>query len=233
MSKDYEPGGPGALPRLEERFALVWNEVRVGAFRLQLPEIADPTDYIEQRLAASEGRRQGLPYWTKLWPAAMIMSQFALRLAKGKGTLLELEAGLGLPGLVAAAGGRQVVLSGQDPDALEFARAAVEKNGLQERVSVVALDWDDPPAGLHGFSTVLGCELLDDPLRHPRLVELLGELLRPGGTAFVCHEARPLATTFLDLAAGRFSLRRTVSRLGSGDEAVTVHLFALTAKQAA
>jgi predicted nicotinamide N-methyase len=227
------PGSPGALERISRRFKLSWNEVGVGVSRLQLPEIADPAAYIEQRMALDESEGGELPYWTKLWPAAMVMAQFALHLTKGKDPLLELGAGLGLPGLVAAAGGRQVVLTDLDPDALEFARAAVEKNALTDRVEVMALNWDDPPAGLGVFSTVLGAEVLYHPPLYPRLVDLLGDLLAPGGTAFISHEARPFSIAFFDLAGARFSIKRTTSRIGVGEDATTVYLYALTAKQAA
>ena len=227
------PGSPGALERISRRFDLAWNEVGVGVSRLLLPEIADPAAYIEQRMASDQAGGGELPYWTKLWPAAMVMAQFALRLAKGQGPLLELGAGLGLPGLVAAAGGRQVILTDLDPDALEFARAAVEKNALTGRVEVMALDWEDPPAGLGGFSTILGAEVLYHPPLYPRLVELLGELLAPGGTAFISHEQRPFPIAFFELAGARFSVRRTTSRIGGGEDATTVYLYALTAKQAA
>ncbi|MCF8032129.1 MAG: methyltransferase domain-containing protein [Desulfarculaceae bacterium] len=227
------PGSPGALERVSDRFELKWNEVLVGASRLWLPELAEPTAYIEQRMAIMPDGKADLPYWTKLWPAAMVMAQFALRLTKGKDPLLELGSGLGLPGLVAAAGGRPVVLSDLDPDALEFARAAAEKSGLGDLVSVRRLDWEDPPEDLGSFGTVLGAEVLYHPPLYPRLVELLGELLTPGGTAFISHEARPFAISFFDLAGARFSVRRTTSRLGKGEDATTVYLYALTARQAA
>ncbi len=227
------PGSPGALERVSGRFELIWNEVRVGGHRLWLPEFADPLAYLEQRMAGQGEESAGLPYWTRLWPAVMVMVQFTLRLAKGQGPILELAAGLGLPGLVAASGGRRVVLTDSDPDALEFARATVEKNDLSQRVEVMALDWDDPPAGLGAFSTILGAEMLYQPTLFPGLVELLAGLLAPGGTAFFSHEARPFALGFFDLAGARFSVRRTTSRIGKGEDATTVYLYALTAREAA
>jgi len=227
------PGSPGALDRVSGRFELIWNEMRVGIYRLLLPEIADPLAYLEQRMAGQEEGSAGLPYWTRLWPAVMVMAQFALRLTKGRQPLLELAAGLGLPGLVAASGGRQVVLTDSDPDALEFARATVEKNDLARRVEVKSMDWDDPPAGLGAFSTILGAEMLYQPTLFPGLVELLAGLLAQGGTAFFSHEARPFAVGFFDLAGARFSVRRTTSRIGKGEDATTVYLYALTAREAA
>ncbi|MBU1156593.1 MAG: hypothetical protein KKC30_02890 [Proteobacteria bacterium] len=227
------PGSPGALERISRRFKLTWSEVGVGAHRLELPELADPSAYIDERVSQGHYGLTELPYWTKLWPAAMVLAQFALRLNKGEGPILELGAGLGLPALVAAAGGRPAVITDLDPDALEFARAAAEKNGLGELVEVSSLDWEAPDRGLGVFSTILGAEVLYHPPIYPTLVELLGRLLAPGGTAFISHQERPFAIAFFDLAQERFTVRRTTSRIAGDDEPVTVYLYALTAKQAA
>ncbi len=227
------PGSPGALERISQRFKLTWSEVGVGPHRLELPELADPSTYIDERINQGHYGLTELPYWTKLWPAAMVLAQFALRLAKGEGLLLELGAGLGLPALVAAAGGRQVVISDLDPDALEFARAAAEKNGLGDLVEVTSLDWEAPDRELGVFDTILGAEVLYHPPVYPSLVGLLNRLLAPGCTAFLSHQERPFAIAFFDLAQERFTVRRTTSRIGGGEEQVTVYLYALTAKQAA
>lgn len=227
------PGSPGALERISQRFKLTWAEVGVGPYRLELPELADPPAYIDERISQGHYGLTELPYWTKLWPAAMVLAQFALRLAKGEGLLLELGAGLGLPALVAAAGGRQVVISDLDPDALEFARAAAEKNGLGDLVKVTSLDWEAPDRELGVFDTILGAEVLYHPPVYPSLVGLLSRLLAPGGTAFLSHQERPFAIGFFDLAQERFTVRRTTSRIAGEDEPVTVYLYALTAKQAA
>jgi predicted nicotinamide N-methyase len=229
------PGSPGALERVSRRFKLVWSELGVGPHRLQLPELADPSAYIDERISQGHYGLTELPYWTKLWPAAMVLAQFALRLHKGEGPVLELGAGLGLPALVAAAGGRPAVITDLDPDALEFARAAAEKNGLGDLVEVSSLDWEAPDRELGVFSTILGAEVLYHPPIYPTLVGLLTRLLAPGGTAFISHQERPFAIAFFDLAQERFTVRRTTSRIGGGDEdePVMVYLYALTAKQAA
>lgn len=229
------PGSPGALERISRRFKLTWSEVGVGPHRLELPELADPSAYIDERVSQGHYGLTELPYWTKLWPAAMVLAQFALRLNKGEGPILELGAGLGLPALVAAAGGRPAVITDLDPDALEFARAAAEKNDLGALVDVSSLDWEAPDWDLGAFSTILGAEVLYHPPIYPTLVGLLGRLLAPGGTAFISHQERPFAIAFFDLAQERFTVRRTTSRIAGGeeDDPVTVYLYALTAKQAA
>ncbi|RJX28523.1 MAG: methyltransferase domain-containing protein [Desulfarculus sp.] len=226
------PGSPGALERLEGRLALAWSPVKVAGLTLELPEPADPAAYIQERLEPAAAGGDKLPYWTKLWPAALVLAQFAAGLPVAGGEpVLELGAGLGLPGLVAAARGQTVVQTDLDPDALDFCRAAAERNGLGERVTVRALDWLAPPAELGRFGTILGAEILYHPPLYPRLVELLAGLLQPQGSAYLSHQQRPFAIAFFDLARERFELRRSQRALrASGEEPTTVFLYALRPK---
>jgi 2-polyprenyl-3-methyl-5-hydroxy-6-metoxy-1,4-benzoquinol methylase len=222
------PGSPGALERLQRRFALVKNEVTLGGHSLILPELANPEAYIEGRVWVSQGGGGGLPCWTKLWPASLALAMLMAELPLAKaGTVLELGAGLGLPGLVAAKRGVPVVLSDQDPDALEFARAAVEMNGLQDLASVISLDWADPPRELGSFATVLGAEIHYQPSVYPTLLELLPRLLAPGGTVFISHQERPFEIGFFDMARGRFRVGRTRRVLRGEEGPIQVFLYAL------
>ena len=216
------PGSPGALERLRARLPLAQERVELAGIDLRLPEPADPVAYIESR---GEG---DLPYWTKLWPAALVLAGLAAGLPAAAEPVLELGAGLGVPGLVAAARGRRVVLSDLDPDALEFARAAAELNGVAELVEVTALDWSAPEPGLGRFRTILGAEILYQPAIYPVLVQALARLLAPEGTAFIAHQERPFAIGFFELARERFVIRRTQRRLRDAEGETTVYLYALT-----
>lgn len=215
-------GGASAWQRLNQRLPLVKSELKLGGQSLFIPELKDPLAYIESRPAGE------LPYWTKVWPAALVLAGLAASLPAGDDRpILELGAGLGLPGLVAAARGRRVILSDLDPDALDFARAAVEINGLEERVQVRALDWTAPPDDLTGFATVLGAEILYQPALYPGLVSLLERLLAPGGTAYISHEERPFAIGFFKLAQERFQIRATQRSVAGEDGPTQVILYAL------
>jgi predicted nicotinamide N-methyase len=216
-----QAGGPGAWARLDQRLPLVKSELRLGGQSLFIPELKDPVAYIESRPAGE------LPYWTKVWPAALVLAGLAASLPPDERPILELGAGLGLPGLVAAARGRRVILTDLDPDALEFARAAVEINGLEELATVRALDWTDPPGDLTGFATVLGAEILYQPDLYPGLVALLERLLAPGGTAYISHEERPFAIGFFKLAQASFQIRATQRTVAGDDGPTQVILYAL------
>lgn len=222
------PGGPGALARLEARFALERAPLKLGELELILPELADPLPYIESRLNRGQGGVDDLPFWTKVWPASLALAMLSATLPLDPGRpFLELGAGLALPGLVAAARGQRVVLSDLDPDALEFARAAVELNGLEDRVEVISLDWTAPPAELGQFGTILGAEILYQPALYPRLVELLDGLLAPGGRAYLSHQERPFLISFFQMARERFVIRRGERTLRGEDGPTKVFLYVL------
>lgn len=220
------PGSPGALARLRARFALSEDQVELAGLSLKLPELADPLAYIESR------GENDLPYWTKLWPAALVLAGLAAQLPPAAEPVLELGAGLGAPGLAAAAKGRRVVLSDLDGDALEFSRAAAEMNGISDLVTVTALDWTNPDPGLGRFRTILGAEILYQPAIYPVLAEVLAKLLAQDGTAFISHEERPFAIGFFDLARERFLVRRTQRQLRGPEGETTVYLYALTHRKA-
>jgi 2-polyprenyl-3-methyl-5-hydroxy-6-metoxy-1,4-benzoquinol methylase len=204
------------------------DTAQLGGVRLILPELIDPIAYIESHGAA--GGSGELPYWTRIWPASIVLASF---MSAGKdsrsGRVLELGAGLGVPGLFAAARGRHVVLTDLEPDALEFARAAVELNHFEDRVEVRPLDWTAPSDDLDRFDTILGSEILYHQPLYPTIVELLTLLLAPDGRAYLAHEQRPFGIGFFRLAEERFLIRSTSSHVrdGTRDEPCKVFLHAL------
>lgn len=229
---DDAPGSPGALKRLQSRFELVTGQADVAGKTLLIPEFADPLAYIQSSLEKGDGEAQELPYWTKLWPAALVLAGLASGLkpaprADPREPILELGAGMGLPGLAAALHGRHVVLSDIHPDALEFARAAVEMNHLEDKVTVCALDWIAPSLDLGRYHTILGAEILYHRNLYPHLVALLRRLLVPGGTAIISHQERPFKISFFDMLDGSFKKRGTLRKVRTDDGDIEVFMHAL------
>jgi predicted nicotinamide N-methyase len=219
------PGSPGALLRLQKRFDLSQSQAKVADKTLRLPELADPLAYIQESMDGSQDGKKELPYWTKLWPAALVLAGLASGLKVPAGVdpsepILELGAGMGLPGLAAALGGRRVVLTDIHPDALEFARAAVEMNHLDDLVEVRALDWMAPDANLGRYHTILGAEILYQRQLYPHLLMLLDMLLAPGGIAFISQQERPFNISFFKMLGSGFDLR-TIQRKVNGAEGET------------
>lgn len=93
----------------------------------------------EQRFLRGDQPR--LPYGIALWPAAIALAhEIAARPVQGA-RLLELGAGTGLPGIVAATLGARVVQTDRNAAALVVCRRNAERNGvvLEQR----AADWTE------------------------------------------------------------------------------------------
>jgi 2-polyprenyl-3-methyl-5-hydroxy-6-metoxy-1,4-benzoquinol methylase len=225
-------GGPGAWQRLQDRFELITSQAKIAGKTLLIPELADPLTYIQQSVERESAEGEELPYWTKLWPAALVLAGLTAGLEPAPWVdpdepILELGAGMGLPGLAAALSGRRVVLTDIHPDALEFARAAVELNHLEDKVEVRLLDWLAPSLELGRFHTILGAEILYHRHLYPHLAALLRRLLKPGGTAIISHQERPFKISFFDLLDGHFERRGTLRKVHTDEGEVKVYLHAL------
>ncbi|XP_013885827.1 histone-arginine methyltransferase METTL23 isoform X2 [Austrofundulus limnaeus] len=104
-----------------------------------------------------------------VWPSAVVLAQYLwTHRAELKGrTVLELGAGVGLPGVVAALCGAQVILSdsSDSPECLQNLRRSCRANGLH-RVPVLGLTWGDVSPDLMALpelDVVLGSDVFYDP----------------------------------------------------------------------
>ncbi|XP_056157008.1 protein N-lysine methyltransferase METTL21A [Lampris incognitus] len=146
-----------------------------------------------------------------VWDAAVVMCMY-LELGqvelKGK-VAIELGAGTGLVGIVAALLGARVTITDRAP-ALDFLQANVKANVPADRqasVVVAELTWGERlerfPAG--GFDLVLGADIVYLEDTFPALLETL-EHLCSGGTAVLlaCKIRYRRDSDFLDMLRQRF-----------------------------
>ncbi|MCW3011855.1 MAG: Methyltransferase type 12 [Solirubrobacterales bacterium] len=155
---------------------------------------------------AFDARDEYLPYWVELWPSAIALArQVARRSLEGR-RVLELGAGLGLPGLAAALGGAHVTLTDWAPEAVVAARHNAERNGVE--VEALVVDWRSPEALIERAPWDL--VLLADVLYEDRNVAPLLELLpRLAPEVLLADPGRLTALPFLDAAAQRWALTTT------------------------
>ncbi|MDH7576610.1 MAG: class I SAM-dependent methyltransferase [Bacillota bacterium] len=137
-----------------------------------------------------------IPYWAELWPAARGLAQYIWESVDFRGeSVLELGAGLGLPGLVAALKGGKVTITDYQPPALEIAARNASKNGI-EGVTFVCADWRDFPLGAR-FDWIIGSDILYNPRSNPYVAQIIERNLAPGGQLLFAHPGRKVTNDFI------------------------------------
>jgi predicted nicotinamide N-methyase len=111
---------------------------------------------------------------------------------------LELGSGVALPSLALASRGADVLATDWYEDALRFARANAERNGLPP-LRTELLDWRHPRGGW-GYDLVIAADVLYEPRNGPLLTALLPRVTAPGGTVLIADPGRVYANDFLRLA---------------------------------
>lgn len=146
--------------------------------------------------------RATLPYGVALWPSAIALAHdLHARAGARGGTLgglrvLELGAGTGLPGIVAASLGATVVQTDRHEGALAICRRNGARNGvagIDYRLADWTL-WDDPAR----HDLVVGSDILYGEAMHPHLRTVLDATVAPGGRALVADPLRSSSLRLLE-----------------------------------
>jgi predicted nicotinamide N-methyase len=136
-----------------------------------------------------------LPYWAELWPSGVALARHVATLELAGLKVLELGCGLGLPSLVAAVRGADVLATDWAEDAIDLLRENAERNGAAVRVA--RMRWSEPEPLLRAapWDLVLGADLLYEERNAEQLTALLPRL---GGEVILAEPGRPYAKDFLD-----------------------------------
>lgn len=114
-----------------------------------------------------------------LWDSALHLAEWIAAADLSGATVLELGAGLGLPGLAAAVLGSSRVVLTDAPPLLEGLRRNVEANGVGEKVEVRELRWGSDEAEVFGSEVgEVDVVLMSDLFYDPEEMGGLGRVLR-------------------------------------------------------
>jgi predicted nicotinamide N-methyase len=212
------------------------SEVKVQGITLKILQIRDMAAYIERVVDQAPEGQVRLPYWAKIWEASLVLADYLLRLPEftpgaPPRRVIELGAGLGLPGLFLAAAGHDVTLTDFEPEALLFARASALLNGL-DRVRVRRLDWTKPDLEDECFDAVIGSELLYNQALYPHLARLLSGLRREGAQAYLAKGPAVPDAAYAARLRRDFELCEVRRIMRSNEERIRVSIYVLGRERA-
>jgi predicted nicotinamide N-methyase len=190
--------------RIKAKYKLTFDRFEVGEKQLRLLKIADLEEFLEGKDPFADVSQ--FPFWIRLWDAAMVLAYIlgSQHDTEGK-QLLELGAGLGAPGLAAAAAGYTVTISDYEDIIMDFQKISAAASGLKG-IEFVHLDWLNPQK-LEPFDVLAGAEILFRDAFFEPLLNIFKTMLKPGGSIFLAHDAtRQSLPKFLKLADNDFDI---------------------------
>jgi predicted nicotinamide N-methyase len=160
--------------------------------------IVRPVDWDQLRDEEGAAARP-VPYWARLWPSGEVLAAALAAAPPGPGTrVLELGCGLGLPSIVAARGGADVLATDASTDAVAFAAHCLALNELE--ATVACADWTkdgDQLVERGPFDRVLAADVLYTNANADEAMRLMPRLVEPNGEVWLADPDRAGGRRFL------------------------------------
>jgi predicted nicotinamide N-methyase len=138
-----------------------------------------------------------------LWPASIALAREVLARSeelRGK-RVLELGAGTGIPGIVAASLGARVLQIDRSDIAVHLCLRNIERNHASQ-IEVQRADWESFRSDVK-FDLILGSDVLYATTMHERLRAICDDYLAPAGTVLFSDPLRAQSLPMLEaMAAG-------------------------------
>lgn len=156
---------------------------------------------------------QNLPYWTELWPSGIALAAAIAgepELVRGM-PALELGCGIGITAAIALDAGADLIATDYAPESLILTRVnCLQHIGREPRT--LQMNWRDPGDVLLdtlladapvGFPVVLAADVLYERRDIEPLLNLVEQIVAPGGMLWLAEPGRFPAAKFLDEASRR------------------------------
>jgi len=214
--------------KIKEQYKVAFEPLQLGNIRLNLLTVSDLEAFLDGKDPLKNV--SDFPFWVKLWEAAIVLAQYLTSQKFKKGTsLLELGAGLGAPGLAAAAAGCDVTLTDYEELILDFERVSGAASKL-DNVSYEHLDWKNPPE-LQRYDVLVGAEILFRDEFFEPLLDVMRKCLKPDGVIYLAHDIkRNSLKPFLEMAESEYKIAASKKTLKSLDEDKVILLNRLIPK---
>jgi predicted nicotinamide N-methyase len=178
----------------------------------------------ESKYLARESDR--LPYGVMLWPASIALAHDVLARAEllpGK-RILELGAGTGIPGIIAASLGANVLQIDRSDVALHVCRLNKEKNRATD-LEIENADWDQFQTNKQ-FDLILGADVLYATGMHDRLRAICEQYLAPGGQVLFADPLRADSLKLLgamEASGWQVSLAKWTIQVETGPRTIAIY----------
>jgi len=169
------------------------------------------------------------PFWARIWEASLVLADYITTIEPSK-KILELNAGLGTPSLVAASLGHKVLATDYEKLPLEFIKLSAKENNLTIETQI--LDWRNP--NLSGkFDLIIGSEVILKKSLFEPLIKLFKNYLENNGEIILSHssERKRVLVPFLYKAQKDFEILTSVRKLRSEEETTEIILNKLKFKK--
>ncbi len=198
------------LDMARQRFEVGFEPLTVGDTTLEVLQVQNMRAYLDNLVPTiKEDALKALPLWAKIWPASFMLGHFLRHVPSEGRSLLEIGAGCGVTGLIAATQGfSEIVISDINDDALLFARINVLQNGFDDRVQVRRVDIQTTRLD-RTFDYIVGAEVLYLESLHRALVKFIGHHLssRADAEAVLAKDYMRKAKKFFKLAERDFRMQ--------------------------
>ncbi|MDB4961957.1 MAG: hypothetical protein JWP01_1956 [Myxococcales bacterium] len=167
------------------------------------------------------------PYGSVLWPSAIALAHEVASRDVGGKRILELGAGTGLPGIVAASLGASVVQTDRQKLVLHVCTQNAERNGVTTIEHRIAdwTAWDDTER----YDLIIGSDILYAEPLHPALRHIFETNLTPTGAVLLADPFREPSVRLLEaMEADGWRIRMDKWTVGITPPPRPVGVYALT-----
>jgi predicted nicotinamide N-methyase len=197
-------------------FPLHEYRMRVGGREWRILHVGSAISYADEKNFLS-GIAGHLPYGVTLWPAAIALAHdVACRAGAFAGKrVLELGAGAGLPGIIAASFGGQVMQTDRYEIVMSVCKRNAAINGLKTIEYSLAdwVMWDKPDQ----YDWILGSDILYGEEMHAHLRQIFESNLIAGGRVLLSDPFRAASMKLLE-AMEKDGWKITVAKWNVGEE---------------
>lgn len=161
--------------------------------QLVMPNAVAVQQWYEQQITATP-----FPFWAKVWPAAVALTNFLAQNQQfiRQKNVLEIAAGLGLPSVYAAQFANTVCCSDYVQEPLDFVLASAQFNQLNNLTCEV-FNWNNLPDSIEA-DVVLLSDINYEPSAFDSLFSMLQNFLHKQTTVILSTPQRLMAKPFIE-----------------------------------